>query len=297
MEIIERESGLEGRVLRPLSAKHFPPTEPELQGLVDREKLLAIAGRSRREQMDLAEEMGINDYPCPAGGCLLTDPGFAGAAAQPPRREPGPEHEPGHPAQGGPSLREQRRSAHPGPPGRPRESPALEPAPARERRARGRRRGRASGRGHDARGTPPRPPFGRPRPWWPATARRAGRTTLEVTVTSSDGSWTRSPHSSHRPGRRAGRASHPALAPPPAPRARPRSTARPSAAAAYAANDQGHAEGQVQARARRTRSLVRGTAGPFMPPRAFALAAAAPYGPHSPSGFQSDAQRGEQEEG
>jgi tRNA-specific 2-thiouridylase len=77
MEIIERESGLEGRVLRPLSAKHFPPTEPERQGLVDREKLLAIAGRSRREQMDLAEEKGINDYPCPAGGCLLTDPGFA----------------------------------------------------------------------------------------------------------------------------------------------------------------------------------------------------------------------------
>ena len=78
MEIIERESGLEGRVLRPLSAKHFPPTEPERRGVVDREKLLAIAGRSRREQMDLAEDMGINDYPCPAGGCLLTDPGFAG---------------------------------------------------------------------------------------------------------------------------------------------------------------------------------------------------------------------------
>lgn len=77
MTIIERESGLEGRVLRPLSAKHFPATEPELQGLVDREKLLAIAGRSRRTQMDLAEDMGINDYPCPAGGCLLTDPGFA----------------------------------------------------------------------------------------------------------------------------------------------------------------------------------------------------------------------------
>ncbi len=77
MTIIERESGLEGRVLRPLSAKHFPVTEPERQGVVDREKLLAIAGRSRRPQMDLAEDMGINDYPCPAGGCLLTDPGFA----------------------------------------------------------------------------------------------------------------------------------------------------------------------------------------------------------------------------
>lgn len=77
MDIIEKESGLSGKVLRPLSARHFPPTEPEEQGLVDRSKLLAISGRGRKEQMALAEEMGINDYPCPAGGCLLTDPRFA----------------------------------------------------------------------------------------------------------------------------------------------------------------------------------------------------------------------------
>ena len=77
MAIIERESGLEGRILRPLSAKHFPPTEAEQEGLVDRDRLLAFAGRGRRPQMELAEEMGINDYPCPAGGCLLTDPAFA----------------------------------------------------------------------------------------------------------------------------------------------------------------------------------------------------------------------------
>lgn len=76
IKIIEREAGLEGKVLRPLSALHFPPTEPERAGIVDREKLLDIAGRSRRPQMELAEEMGINDYPCPAGGCLLTDPQF-----------------------------------------------------------------------------------------------------------------------------------------------------------------------------------------------------------------------------
>lgn len=75
--IIEREAGLQGKVLRPLSAKHFAPTEAEREGTVDRERLLSIAGRGRREQMDLAEQMGINDYPCPAGGCLLTDPGFA----------------------------------------------------------------------------------------------------------------------------------------------------------------------------------------------------------------------------
>jgi tRNA-specific 2-thiouridylase len=77
MAIIERESGLQGRILRPLSAQHFAPTQAEHDGLVDREQLLAFSGRGRRPQMDLAEEMGINDYPCPAGGCLLTDPAFA----------------------------------------------------------------------------------------------------------------------------------------------------------------------------------------------------------------------------
>ncbi len=77
MDIIEEEAGLTGRVLRPLSARHLPPTQPELSGLIDRERLLGIVGRGRREQMDLAAEMGINDYPCPAGGCLLTDPVFA----------------------------------------------------------------------------------------------------------------------------------------------------------------------------------------------------------------------------
>lgn len=77
MRLIERESGLEGLILRPLSAKLFRPTIPEKQGIVNREKLLAIEGRSRKPQMQLAKDMSINDYPCPAGGCLLTDPGFA----------------------------------------------------------------------------------------------------------------------------------------------------------------------------------------------------------------------------
>jgi len=77
MKIIERESGLEGRLLRPLSAKLLKPTIPELEGLVDREKLLAIQGRSRKPQMVLAQNFDIKDYPCPAGGCRLTDPGFA----------------------------------------------------------------------------------------------------------------------------------------------------------------------------------------------------------------------------
>ena len=77
MRLIDRESGLEGLILRPLSAKLFEPTTPEREGLVDRDKLLAIEGRSRKPQMQLAKDLDINDYPYPAGGCLLTDPGFA----------------------------------------------------------------------------------------------------------------------------------------------------------------------------------------------------------------------------
>lgn len=77
MRLIERESGLDGRLLRPLSARLLPPTIPEKEGLVDRDKLLAIEGRSRKPQMALAEQYNIADYPCPAGGCRLTDPGFA----------------------------------------------------------------------------------------------------------------------------------------------------------------------------------------------------------------------------
>jgi tRNA U34 2-thiouridine synthase MnmA/TrmU len=74
---IEKESGLEGLLLRPLSAKLLPETIPEKEGWVDREKLLAISGRSRAEQMRLAEEFGLTGYSTPAGGCLLTDPGYS----------------------------------------------------------------------------------------------------------------------------------------------------------------------------------------------------------------------------
>ena len=77
MRLIEKEAGLEGLILRPLSAQFLPVTLPEREGWVDREKLLNIQGRSRKPQMKLAEQFNIRDYPCPAGGCLLTDPGFA----------------------------------------------------------------------------------------------------------------------------------------------------------------------------------------------------------------------------
>ncbi|MFH1501886.1 MAG: hypothetical protein ABIG03_02435 [Candidatus Eisenbacteria bacterium] len=77
MQLIERESGLRGLIVRPLSATLLEPTVPETEGWVDRRRLLAIQGRSRGTQMLLADEFGLKDYPCPAGGCLLTDPIFA----------------------------------------------------------------------------------------------------------------------------------------------------------------------------------------------------------------------------
>ncbi|MBM3245702.1 MAG: hypothetical protein FJZ13_00015 [Candidatus Omnitrophica bacterium] len=77
MRIIEKESGLEGFIVRPLCAKLMEPTMPEKEGVINREKLLSIQGRSRKPQIQLANELGIHDYPCPAGGCLLTDKGFA----------------------------------------------------------------------------------------------------------------------------------------------------------------------------------------------------------------------------
>jgi len=76
MRLIEDQSGLTGLVLRPLSAKVLGLSLPEREGWINREKLLAISGRGRREQFDLADKFGINDYPCPSGGCLLTDPEF-----------------------------------------------------------------------------------------------------------------------------------------------------------------------------------------------------------------------------
>src|SRR3989304_5913858 len=77
MKTIEEEAGLKGRILRPLSARLLPETEAEKKGLVDRAKLLKIRGRSRKPQIKLAAEFNIKDYPCPAGGCLLTDKEFA----------------------------------------------------------------------------------------------------------------------------------------------------------------------------------------------------------------------------
>lgn len=77
MALIEREAGLAGRVLRPLCARLLPPSLPERDGRIDRRRLMALSGRGRRPQFDLADELDIEDPLCPAGGCLLTDPEFA----------------------------------------------------------------------------------------------------------------------------------------------------------------------------------------------------------------------------
>jgi tRNA-specific 2-thiouridylase len=77
IQIIEKASGLEGLIVRPLSAAHFLPTTPEKSGLIDRERLLDIAGRSRAKQYQLVEKYKLNEFGSPGGGCLLTDPIFA----------------------------------------------------------------------------------------------------------------------------------------------------------------------------------------------------------------------------
>lgn len=76
LRTIERESGLDGKIVRPLSAALLPKTGPERDGLIRREDLGTIRGRSRRKQLAMASEYGIADPPNAGGGCLLTDPAF-----------------------------------------------------------------------------------------------------------------------------------------------------------------------------------------------------------------------------
>lgn len=77
LRIIEEEAGLERKVLRPLSAKRLAPTQAETAGIVNREKLGDIKGRSRKGQLAMAKQFGIAEPPNAAGGCLLTDPAFS----------------------------------------------------------------------------------------------------------------------------------------------------------------------------------------------------------------------------
>lgn len=77
LSVVERQSGMEGLILRPLSAKCLPATIPEERGWIRREDLLDFSGRSRKPQIELARRLGITQYPSPAGGCLLTDEIFS----------------------------------------------------------------------------------------------------------------------------------------------------------------------------------------------------------------------------
>ncbi len=77
LQLIEKKSGLEGYLLRPLSAKNLSETVPEKNGWVRRSELMNFSGRSRKPQIELARIFKITGYPNPAGGCLLTDPGYA----------------------------------------------------------------------------------------------------------------------------------------------------------------------------------------------------------------------------
>ncbi|MBA3006949.1 MAG: thiamine biosynthesis protein [Proteobacteria bacterium] len=74
LQVIERDSGAQRSLLRPLSARLLPETEAEAQGWIDRSKLLNMSGRGRSRQIALAREFGIVDFPSPAGGCILADP-------------------------------------------------------------------------------------------------------------------------------------------------------------------------------------------------------------------------------
>ncbi len=72
-----KNAGLSDMILRPLSAKILPETNPERTGKVDRSRLFDLQGRGRKRQMEMAASYGIVSWPPPAGGCLLTDPAFS----------------------------------------------------------------------------------------------------------------------------------------------------------------------------------------------------------------------------
>jgi len=76
INLVDKQTGLKGLLVRPLSALLMDETIPEQKGLLDRSKLEAISGRSRKRQLELAGKLGLEDFGAPAGGCLLTDPNY-----------------------------------------------------------------------------------------------------------------------------------------------------------------------------------------------------------------------------
>jgi len=76
LRYVEKNSGFEGYIVRPLSMQRLPETVPERNGWIRRERLYAITGRSRKPQLALAEQFNVTDFPNPGGGCLLTDQNY-----------------------------------------------------------------------------------------------------------------------------------------------------------------------------------------------------------------------------
>ncbi len=77
LRYVAKKSGMDGYIVRPLSARRLPESIPEKAGRIDRDRLLDLSGRSRKPQMQMAARYGITTYPAPAGGCLLTDKGYS----------------------------------------------------------------------------------------------------------------------------------------------------------------------------------------------------------------------------
>jgi tRNA-specific 2-thiouridylase len=78
MPVVEKQSGADDLLLRPLCAKLLPETKPEREGWVDRDALYDFNGRGRKGQMALAKNFEIKEFAQPAGGCcVLTDGHYA----------------------------------------------------------------------------------------------------------------------------------------------------------------------------------------------------------------------------
>ncbi|MFT5275373.1 MAG: tRNA-specific 2-thiouridylase [Saprospiraceae bacterium] len=78
LPVVQKKSGVNDLLLRPLCAQHLPETLPEREGWVNREEMLALHGRNRKPQIQMAKDKGFEDFAQPAGGCcFLTDAAYS----------------------------------------------------------------------------------------------------------------------------------------------------------------------------------------------------------------------------
>jgi hypothetical protein len=89
LDVIAYHSDLDGLLLRPLSAKLMAPTIPEKEGWVDRERLYAFTGRSRKGLLALGARFGLKHLPAPSSGCALTETLFSKKVFDVLRHSPG----------------------------------------------------------------------------------------------------------------------------------------------------------------------------------------------------------------